>query len=391
MRRLLFSLYGFSFFNKFLLLTPVYAIFMQQNGVSDVQLSTMFIISSVATVLGQLPITFITNRIGGRWAMIFGQFLKMFAVLLWLVWPTYAGFAAGMVLWGLQAGFRSVAFEGLMYDSIKSYGRARDYSRILGRKYTYESIGVALSACGSLLMFLGYNWVTWASVGAILMSVWCLMLIRRAPGTTYTPVAGPEFRKMFRTGVRVVLKTPCLLSIMLLALLVVNIPFLDDFLSPIGLQLGIATEYVGIVSFFLLACATIGQRLAYRLNRLPDMILYIMIGCVGVCYMLFALLYSVPALLLLGLGYMMFYGLYNLFYAQFQHLIPPRHRSVVLSLYTTLTYLVYIIVCLIIGLGGELGSWRYSIMILGALMLVLCAWAVTHVRRRCDLDASVCS
>ncbi|MBP3397484.1 MAG: MFS transporter, partial [Alphaproteobacteria bacterium] len=310
MRRLLFSLYGFSFFNKFLLLTPVYAIFMQQNGVSDVQLSTMFIISSVATVLGQLPITFITNRIGGRWAMIFGQFLKMFAVLLWLVWPTYAGFAAGMVLWGLQAGFRSVAFEGLMYDSIKSYGRARDYSRILGRKYTYESIGVALSACGSLLMFLGYNWVTWASVGAILMSVWCLMLIRRAPGTTYTPVAGPEFRKMFRTGVRVVLKTPCLLSIMLLALLVVNIPFLDDFLSPIGLQLGIATEYVGIVSFFLLACATIGQRLAYRLNRLPDMILYIMIGCVGVCYMLFALLYSVPALLLLGLGYMMFYGLY---------------------------------------------------------------------------------
>ena len=127
MKRLLFSLYGFAFFNKFLLLTPVYAIFMQQNGLSDFQLSTMFIVSAAATIMGQMPITFITNRIGQRWAMIFGQFLKMVAILLWLAWPTYAGFVVGMVLWGLQAGFRSVAYEGLVYDSVASHGGADEY------------------------------------------------------------------------------------------------------------------------------------------------------------------------------------------------------------------------------------------------------------------------
>ena len=387
LRRLMFSLYSFSFFNKFLLLTPVYAIFMQQNGVSDVGLSTMFIISSVATVLGQFPITFLTNRLGQRWAMILGQFLKLMAILLWLFWPCYTGFAAGMVLWGLQAGFRSVAFEGMMYDAIKSYGRAHDYSRILGRKYTYESIGVALSACGSLLMFLGYDWVTWASVAAILMSVWCLIIIPRFEYKS-APVSAPDFRVMFRTGVRVLAKTPCLMSIMLLALLVVNIPFLDDFLSPIGLQLGIATEYVGVVSFFLLACATVGQRLAYRMNRLPDIVLYLLIGVVGLCYLAFATVYNTYGLVLMGLGYMIFYALYNLFYAQFQHLVPTRHRSVILSLYTTLTYLVYIAVCGIVGLGGAIGSWRYSIMILGVMMLMLCGWSILHIYRRCELDAS---
>ena len=55
MKRLLFAIYGFSFFNKFLLLAPVYAIFIQQNGLSDLQLSTMFIVMSGATILGQVP------------------------------------------------------------------------------------------------------------------------------------------------------------------------------------------------------------------------------------------------------------------------------------------------------------------------------------------------
>ena len=39
MKRLLFSLYGFAFFNKFLLLTPVYAIFMQENGLKRADLA----------------------------------------------------------------------------------------------------------------------------------------------------------------------------------------------------------------------------------------------------------------------------------------------------------------------------------------------------------------
>ena len=39
----------------------------------------------------------------------------------------------------------------------------------------------------------------------------------------------------------------------------------------------------------------------------------------------------------------------------------------------------------IIGLGASLGSWRYSIIILGIMMVVLCGWAMVHVRNRCRL------
>ncbi len=386
MKRLLFAIYGFSFFNKFLLLAPVYAIFMQQNGLSDLQLSTMFIIMSVATILGQVPITYLTNRLGQRNAMILGQVLKMSAVLLWLYVPVYAGFVVGMFMWGLQLGFRSVSFEGLMYDSVASYRRAAEYPRILGRKFTAESAGVALSASGSLLMYRGYDWVTWMSVLSVLVSIVCLLMIRNRPGHRVKKVQKTQFKKLFRTGLRVWKRTPCLPSVMILTLLVANVPFLEDYFSPIGLQIGIPVEFVGIISFFMLGCATLGQRFAYKLNRLPDWALYALIAVVGAGYISFGYLYTINTLWILGAAYMISYGVDTLLYARFQAMIPSRYRSVILSLFTTFTHVVYIMVSGIIGLGATLGSWRYSIMILGAIMMVICMWALSLVRPRCDLN-----
>lgn len=383
MNRLLISLYGFAFFNKFLLLTPVYAIFMQKNGLTDLQLSTMFIISALGTILGQGPITYITNRVGQRWSMICGQILKAVAILLWLALPTYVGFVVGMFLWGIQAGFRSVAFEGLVYDSVAAYGKKREYSRILGRKSTYESVGVALSAFGSLLMFMGYAWVTWASVASILISMICLLAVPYSPKTKVSKAKVVPMRKLMRTGIKVCMKTPCLVSVMMLTLLVINIPFLDDFLSPIGLQIGIPTEYVGIVPLFLLGCATIGQRFAYKFTKISDKLLYGLICTVGITFIIFGADYDIDALWLMGVAYMLFYGIYTLLYSRFQHMIPPRHRSVVLSLYTTVNYILYMIICGIVGLGATLGSWRYSIFILGGLMITLGVWAMVFMRKQC--------
>lgn len=383
MKRLMISLYGFAFFNKFLLLTPVYAIFMQENGLTDLQLSTMFIISALGTILGQGPITYITNCVGQRWSMMVGQIVKAIAILLWLALPTYVGFVVGMFLWGVQAGFRGVAFEGLVYDSVSAYGARREYSRILGRKATYESVGVALSAFGSLLMFMGYDWVTWASVAAILISMICLLAVPYRPTLSATRVKMVSMRKLICMGIKVCLKTPCLMSVMMLALMVANVPYLDDFLSPIGLQIGIPTEYVGIVPLFLLGCATIGQRFAYKFTNIAETLLYALIGLVGVAFIGFCLDYDVGALWMMGVAYMLFYGIYTLLYSRFQHLIPSHHRSVVLSFYTTVNYVLYMIVCGIVGLGATLGSWRYSIFILGGLMLVISGWAIIFMRGKC--------
>ena len=43
-------------------------------------------------------------------------------------------------------------------------------------------------------------------------------------------------------------------------------------------------------------------------------------------------------------------------------------------------------ICGIIGLGSMLGSWRYSIVILGAMMLILFLWGKLFLQKQCDVS-----
>lgn len=175
LRRFLRNVYGYAFFNKLILLTPVYAVFMQENGMSGIQLALMFVILSAGTFLTQIPVTWITNKIGAKPAIILGQVLKAAAFVLWYFWPTFAGFAIGMFLWGMEWAFFNVAFEGMVYDELRARNHQRMYARVLGVRYNVQAIGTALSAFGSLMMLVGYGWITVASLVALGLSIVCVM------------------------------------------------------------------------------------------------------------------------------------------------------------------------------------------------------------------------
>ena len=152
---------------------------MQQNGLSDFQLSTMFIVSAAATIMGQMPITFITNRIGQRWAMILGQFLKMVAILLWLAWPTYAGFVVGMLVnWILSISF--------VFRAVRNKEEATS-AKSFGVFVIISVIGLVLTLLGVWLLakaiptfeflgktdFFGTTWSKW--VAKMIMT--CIVLV----------------------------------------------------------------------------------------------------------------------------------------------------------------------------------------------------------------------
>ena len=142
--RFITAVCGYSFFNKMTLLTPLYAIFMQSHGVSDIELSWLLMLYPLAILATQMPITWLTSRIGRRRAIILGQILKSIAFVLWFIWPTYAGFAIGMCLWGMQYAFTEPAFDALMYDELAARHLRRAYTRVLG----WRRAAQALSAFG---------------------------------------------------------------------------------------------------------------------------------------------------------------------------------------------------------------------------------------------------
>lgn len=386
LRRFLRNVYGYSFFNKLILLTPVYAVFMQENGLTDLQLSLMFVILSAGTFLTQIPVTWITNKLGTKPAIILGQLLKAIAFVLWLIWPTFWGFAIGMFLWGMEWAFFNVSFEGMVYDELRARRHQKIYSKVLGIRYNVQAIGTALSAFGSLLMFAGYGWITFASLVSLALSALCIARIDiKSHSNAKRNVKKTQFMKLFKTGVRICAKTPCIWMMLMLSLLVANVAYLDDFLSPIGTEIGLPVEFVGFVQFFILGCAVLGQTFAYRFSRVRDWFLCLLICAGGAAFVLFSVFYSLSGLLALGLAYVLFSGLNILLYSRFQDFVPTKYRSVILSLYSIGDNIIYIGTCLIIGLGGMLGSWRYSVMILGMILSGVGLWALLFVRDKCAI------
>ncbi len=386
LRRFLRNVYGYAFFNKLILLTPVYAVFMQENGLTDIQLSLMFVILSAGTFLTQIPVTWITNKLGAKPAIMLGQLLKAVAFVLWLVWPTFWGFAIGMFLWGMEWAFFNVSFEGMVYDELKARRHQKIYSRVLGVRYNVQAVGTALSAFGSLLMFVGYGWITFASLVSLALSAICIARIKlKSHPNAKRHIRKTHFMKLFKTGVRICGRTPCILLMLLLSLFVANIAYLDDYLSPIGLEIGLPVEFVGFIQFFILGCAVLGQTFAYRFSRIRDWVLYTMICIAGAMFVVFSLDYSLVGLWALGAAYVLFSGLNILLYSRFQDFVPTAYRSVILSLYSIGDNIIYIGTCLVIGLGGMLGSWRYSILALGMILIGIGLWALLVIRDRCSI------
>ena len=207
--RFITAVCGYSFFNKMTLLTPLYAIFMQSHGVSDIELSWLLMLYPLAILATQMPITWLTSRIGRRRAIILGQILKSIAFVLWFIWPTYAGFAIGMCLWGMQYAFTEPAFDALMYDELAARHLRRAYTRVLGWRRAAQALGAALSAFGSLMMFLGYGWVTAASVLALGISVLFIAGMHLVQPRFIKPPKTVGIRVLMRTGMRVWRMGPC--------------------------------------------------------------------------------------------------------------------------------------------------------------------------------------
>ena len=90
---------------------------------------------------------------------------------------------------------------------------------------------------------------------------------------------------------------------LLISLFVANIAYLDDYLSPIGVEIGLPVEFVGLIQFFVLGCAVLGQTFAYRFSRVRDWILYAAICVAGAMFIVFATDYSVRGLWSLGISY----------------------------------------------------------------------------------------
>lgn len=362
-------------------LSPVYAVFMQLHGVSDIGISILLMLWSGAIIVTQFPVTWFARKFGAKNTLFLGQVLKIVAFNLWIIWPCFAGFAVGMILWGMHGAIYDTVSEDVLYDEVRARTHTNVYAKILGRRRNFASAGKALSAAGSLLMFFGYPVITAATVVCLCVSM--LFLMRMQLIEEYAGIQ-PDISLMaqIKTGITTFRKTHVLILLLALCVMVTNFSYLNDYLTLIGLGIGLRPEFIGIVPFFMLCCQVAGQSVAHKFYRARWAALYSMVIISGGLFVLFAVLYNIWALTMLGAAYTLCSVVKIVTYAHFQDKTPAQSRMEVLSLYSITDQATYMMVSLIIGLGSLFGSWRYSVLILGCLLALVGVWATIGMRRR---------
>jgi hypothetical protein len=290
-----------------------------------------------------------------------------------------------MLLWGMHSALYNTAFEGLIYDELRARHHNNIYARVLGTRFNVQATGAGLAAFGSLLMFLGYEWITIASLVTTALSVICLARIdvRAHPVAAHRPARRVRTIKLFKNVFHIWRATPCIFFMMILCQMTANFSYVDEYLSPIGLEIGLPVQWVGLMQFFVLMCMMLGQTFAYRFAKIKDWVLYLAICALGGCFVVFGLNYSIGGLLAFGLAYVLSNGLFVLQYARFQEFVPSGHRTVMLSVYSMMDNLFYILMCLVMGFFGSFGSWRYSMLAIGIIEVCVGLWALVFVGNRC--------
>ena len=116
------------------------------RGLTPWQVSLTLIAWSTTAFLLQIPAGVLADRLSRRWLLCGAHAARGLGFLIWLLFPTFAGFLIGLMLWAVKSAFTNGPFEALVYDELREAGRAEDYARVIGRAQGFFFAAILLSA-----------------------------------------------------------------------------------------------------------------------------------------------------------------------------------------------------------------------------------------------------
>jgi MFS family permease len=114
----------------------LFGILHDQFGFTDGQLGWINALFFLSWAIAQLPIGWLIDRYGCKRFLIIGETLTATSVLMWLLWPSFAGVAAAFVVLGLSASLWVPALMKLVASSVPEEERGEG----MGRIFTVQGI-----------------------------------------------------------------------------------------------------------------------------------------------------------------------------------------------------------------------------------------------------------
>lgn len=185
-------------------LYPVYALLFADSGLSAAQISGLFVLWSVVGVVAEVPGGAWADRHSRRTAIAAAGVVQATGHLLWIAWPTFAGFALGFAVWGVGGALSSGSIQALVHDGLAAAGEEHRYAAVIGRMEAASlavQVPLALMA-GVLFEVGGYPLLGIASVVVCLSAAALATRLPEAPRpAVHDGEDEPGFLETMRSGV----------------------------------------------------------------------------------------------------------------------------------------------------------------------------------------------
>jgi MFS family permease len=319
-----------------ILLYPLYALLFADTGLSTAQISSLFIIWSVASIAIEVPSGVLADVVSRRLLLVLSPLFAATGFALWVVVPSYPSFAVGFVLWGAGSALQSGATEALVYEELDRHRAADRYAPIIGRSAAARTVAVAVAmlAAGPAFGAGGYAAVGAASVAACVASAAvALTFPEHRDATAAAPGAGAGgYVATLRAGVSEMRSSRRVWSAALFLIAVAAVwGSLEEYVGLLAAERGIETADVPMFILVVYIGVAVGGLLGGVGRRLPR-------GAQPVALMVGAIMLAIGALtgsgagfVLIGLAFCIFQMMQIVADARLQDAIAGPARSTVTS------------------------------------------------------------
>jgi MFS family permease len=364
-KRLILSACALRFFDTFLLIVPFYTVMFAEKGLSPSQIGAALGAWSATGLVLEIPCGVLADRMSRRWLLAISQLLRSMGFLIWLAHPSFWGFLAGLMLWGMKSATMSGGFEAVVYDELKRLGREADYARVFGRTRAARAVGlVAASLSAAAAVKLGYPALIWASAAAGVAAAGSALFLPAAPHAM--PAANWSYFGHLKRGAAEAVRLPGVPAMITFIAGFQAVAYAcADYWQLLGRDVGLPRPAIAVFIAAMSTAEAVGSLLAHRIRRLRIGGLYglaivagLAIAAAGATYRAWSVVFPI--------AYM---GLYHLvdvnFDARFQHALQAQTRATVASVKGFATQCANGVLIVGFGLVAQAFAYRVSFLVYG--------------------------
>ncbi|MBB2941980.1 MFS family permease [Actinoplanes lutulentus] len=245
------------------LLYPVYALLFADTGLTTAEISSLFAIWSVVSFVCEIPAGALADVWSRKRLYALGELTTATGFTLWLIWPSYPGFALGFALWGLGGAFSSGTLESLVYERL---GDSSAYATVIGRADTVGLLAMLAATLLAAPAFAagGYLLVGLTSIAPVTLGGLLALFLVGTPEAD--AVESDGYLSTLRAGLSEVTGSGTVARAAVIAAAVPGFSALDEYLPLLSRDKGASAATVPLLFAVTALAMAAGSALASRVS-----------------------------------------------------------------------------------------------------------------------------